>query len=203
MLRDAGIQVPAGRIVRDADDAAAALAELGAPVAMKLSAADLRHKSEAGAVVLGLATEAEVRAAHARLLALPAAAGAAVLVERMAAPGVELLVTARRDAVVPALAIGLGGIWTELLGDVAVIPLPAGADRIEAALRGLRAGPLLTGGPRAPGGRHPAPRRDSPRRWATSIASAGLELLELNPVIVHEAGAVAVDALARTRGAPS
>ena len=64
-----------------------------------------------------------VRAAHARVAA--AGGGAPVLVEAMAAPGVELVVAARRDAVVPALVVGLGGVWTELLGDVAVVPLPA------------------------------------------------------------------------------
>ena len=63
----------------------------------------------------------------------------------MAAPGVELVVAARRDAVVPALVVGLGGVWTELLGDAAVVPLPATAERVEAALRSLRGAGLLTG----------------------------------------------------------
>ncbi len=59
------------------------------------------------------------------MLALPEAAGAELLVERMSRePGVELIVAARGDAVVPALVIGIGGIWTEVLGDAAVIPLP-------------------------------------------------------------------------------
>ena len=64
----------------------------------------------------------------------------------MAAPRVELIVAARTDAVVPALVIGLGGIWTEVLSDVAILPLPASAARIERALRSLRGAPLLTGG---------------------------------------------------------
>ena len=98
---------------------------------MKLSAADLQHKSDAGAVLLGLADEAAVRAGYDQLRALPAAAGAAVLIERMASPGVELLVAARSDAVVPSLVIGLGGIWTELFADVAVLPLPVSPQRAE------------------------------------------------------------------------
>ena len=69
----------------------------------------------------------------------------AVLVEAMAPPGVELLVSARRDAVVPVLVVGLGGVWTEALDDVAVVPLPADAARVERALRSLRAAPLLAG----------------------------------------------------------
>ena len=66
--------------------------------------------------------------------------------ERMVAPGVELLVAATTDGVVPALVLGLGGIWTELLADVVVIPLPASPARIERAMSTLRGAPLLRGG---------------------------------------------------------
>ena len=75
-------------VARDEDDAAAILAELGPPVAAKLSGEDLRHKSELGALALELVTEAEVRDAHGRLLALRSGS---VLIERHAPPGVELL----------------------------------------------------------------------------------------------------------------
>ena len=138
--------MPAGRVVADADSAAWAAEDLGWPVALKLSSPAIQHKSEAGAIALGLADPAGVLEAAQRLLALPAAAGAELLIESMAAPGVELLVAARADAVVPALVIGLGGIWTEALDDVAVIPLPASAERVERALRSLRGAALLTGG---------------------------------------------------------
>ena len=179
----------------DADDAVAAAAELGVPVAVKASSPALQHKSEAGALVLGLAGADAVRAAYERV----AAAGgpeAAVLVEAMAAPGVELVVAARRDAVVPALVVGLGGIWTELLDDVAIVPLPATPARVESALRSLRGAGLLTGA-----------RGTVPVDLAalSALAAAAgdvllaedLALLELNPVIAGPGGAVAVDALAR------
>ena len=195
LLRSAGVAVPRGRLVADADDAVAAAAELGVPVAVKASSAALQHKSEAGALVLGLAGADAVRAAYERV----AAAGgpeAAVLVEAMAAPGVELVVAARRDAVVPALVVGLGGIWTELLDDVAIVPLPATPARVESALRSLRGAGLLTGA-----------RGTVPVDLAalSALAAAAgdvllaedLALLELNPVIAGPGGAVAVDALAR------
>ena len=146
LLAAHGVAVPRGRVVADAADAARAAAEIGGPVAVKGSPAELRHKTEAGALVLGVAGEAAVRAAYARV----AAPGRDVLVEAMARPGVELLVAARRDAVVPALVIGLGGVWTEALGDVAVVPLPASPERVAAALRSLRGAPLLTGARGAP-----------------------------------------------------
>ena len=69
----------------------------------------LQHKSELGAIELAALAPRSVRRAYRRLAELGSAGGAAVLVERMAPPGVELLVAARRDGVVPALVIGLGG----------------------------------------------------------------------------------------------
>ena len=117
----------------------------------------------------------------------------------MAPPGTELLVAARADAVVPCLVVGAGGVWTEALDDAAVVPLPATPDRVEAALRTLRAAALFTGGR----GR-PALDVGAAARLAAAagdlLLSSGLELLELNPVLVHEQGAVAVDAVAVAPG---
>ena len=200
LLAAAGIPVPEGRIVADADAAATLQAALGGPVALKLTSPDLRHKSELGAFELNVDSPQAARAAYARLRSLDAVAGARVLVERMAAPGAELLVAARADAVVPALTIGLGGVWTEALGDVAVIPLPASAERVEEALRGLRGAPLLTGHRGRPALDIAAAARLAAQAGEL-LLDAGLELLEMNPVIVGVTGAVAVDALAARRGA--
>ncbi|HXS44165.1 MAG TPA: acetate--CoA ligase family protein [Solirubrobacteraceae bacterium] len=195
LLSASGLPVPEGRLVADADAAAAAQAELGGPVAVKLSCAGLRHKSELGALALDVATPAAARAAYARVAALDGGASAAVLVERMAPPGVELLVAARADGVVPALVVGLGGIWTEVLADVAVLPLPASAEDVEAALRALRGAPLLTGARGAPALDVGAAARLAARAGALLLEHE-LALLELNPVVVGAGGAVAVDAVA-------
>jgi len=201
LLRAAGVAVPLGRVVADEDDAVTAARELGGPVAVKASAPSLQHKSEAGALALHVSGDDAVRAAHGRVTAAARPTSGrddtvAVLVERMAPPGIELVVAARGDAVVPALLVGLGGVWTELLDDVAIVPLPASPARVAAALRSLRGAALLTGG-----------------RGSVSVdldaiaalaAAAGdlllderLTLLELNPVIAGPTGAVAVDAVAR------
>ena len=201
LLRAAGVSVIEGRLVEDEDDAALALAELGGNVAVKLSDASVQHKSELGAVCLGVRDEAAVRAAYRRMSEL----GAEVLVERMSALGVELLVAARTDAVVPALVIGLGGIWTEVLEDVAVVPLPADVARVERALRSLRGAPLLTGGR----GTAPLDLRAAARlaqRLGELLIEDSLQLIELNPVLVSTEGAVALDATVRQRvaiGAPA
>ncbi|HEY1567844.1 MAG TPA: acetate--CoA ligase family protein, partial [Solirubrobacteraceae bacterium] len=123
LLRAAGVAVPYGLAVEDEDDAVAAWRELDGPVALKLSAARVQHKTELGGVALGLDSASEVRRAHRQMAPLADAHDGVVLVERMAPPGVELIVAAHTDGIVPALVVGLGGIWTELLRDVAVVPL--------------------------------------------------------------------------------
>ena len=140
---------------------------------MKLTSPDLRHKSELGAFELNVDSPDAARAAYARLRALDAVAGARVLVERMAAPGVELLVAARADAVVPALVVGLGGVWTEALDDVAVIPLPGepGARRAGAARPARRA--AADRPPRPPGARRRRRRAARRRRPATCCSTPG------------------------------
>jgi acyl-CoA synthetase (NDP forming) len=196
LLRTADVAVPRGRLVRDEHDAVAALDELGGPVAIKLISSALRHKSDAGAVALGLHEEGELREAHRRLSGLELdLERPAVLVERMAEPGAELLVAARADAVVPSLVLGAGGLWTELLADAAVVPLPASPERVEQAIRGLRAAPLFSGG-RGGVALDVAAAAALAAAAGELLLDAGLELIELNPVLVHEHGATVVDALA-------
>jgi acetate---CoA ligase (ADP-forming) len=195
LLRAAGVSVVDGRVVATEDDAVLALDEIGPPVVLKLSAPTLLHKTELGALALDLHSAAAVRDAHRRLAGL-GVEDAAVLVERMADPGLELLVSARRDAVVPALAVGLGGIWAEIHDDVAIVPLPASPERVERALLSLWGAPLLTGGR----GHTPLDLRAVARLAAgvgELLVDRGLSLIELNPVVVYERGAVAVDAVAR------
>jgi acyl-CoA synthetase (NDP forming) len=176
------VPVVEGRVVTSEEEAVAALADLGGRVAVKASHPELRHKAAAGAVRIGLETQADVRAAYRAL-----APSGAVLVERMAEPGAELIVSVRRDAVVPALVIGLGGSFAEVLDDVAIVPLPADQRRVIAAVEGLRGAALLRGA-------------DLPAvaRLATSLTQlTNLELIECNPVLVHHEGAVVVDAIAK------
>jgi acetate---CoA ligase (ADP-forming) len=196
VLAEGGVAVPRGAVADGADECVRVARALGGPVALKLSSPAIQHKSDSGGLALGLRSESEVREAHARLLDAAAAKDARVLVERMVEPGVEVLVAARADAVVPALVVGLGGIWTEVLDDVAIVPLPADASRVEQAIRSLRGATSLTGGR----GRPPL----DVGALATTAARVGellldhrLALLELNPVVVHANGCVALDALGR------
>jgi acetyl-CoA synthetase len=187
LLRSGGVSVVAGRVATDVEDALVALEELGGDVAFKLSSATLQHKTAAGALVLSVRDAKSAREAWSRLAALDA--GAAMLVEAMAPPGAELFVAVRRDAVVPALVVGLGGTWAELLDDVAIVPLPAGPGRVARALASLRGAPLLTGDLHA--------AAELAAALGTLALDHGLELLEANPVLIHRHGAVVVDAVAK------
>jgi acetate---CoA ligase (ADP-forming) len=198
LLREGGVPVPEGVELDPGDEigCVAAANELGWPVALKLSGPGVRHKTDAGALALGIAGEEELRRAHDRLTALPEADGARLLVERMADPGVELLISARADAIVPVITVGLGGIWTEVLRDVAVIPLPADARRVAEGIRSLDGADLLTGG--RGGDRFDVDAAaDLAARLGHLLLERGLGLIELNPVVVHREGCVAVDAVAR------
>jgi acyl-CoA synthetase (NDP forming) len=188
LLAAGGVVVPPGAVTEGEDESVEAALALGLPVALKLCDPDLRHKTQAGAIVLDVASEEEVRAAHRDLLRSAAGNGERVLVERMVEPGLELLVSARTDAVVPALVVGLGGVWAEALDEVAIVPLPADESRVLDAIRSLRGAD-----------------RDELDLAAVAAAGArvgelaierGLDLLELNPVVVHASGCVAVDSLA-------
>jgi acyl-CoA synthetase (NDP forming) len=197
LLRDAGIPVPAGRVVTTAEDAAG----LTGPIVLKVSAASVQHKSEIGGVVVGLTDPPQIADAHRRLTEIAAEHGGVVLAETMAHGELELIVAAHRDGVVPALVIGLGGIWTELLQDVAVLPLPADARQIERAIRSLRGAPMLTGGR----GRTPLDLQAAAhlaQKIGELLIERELAVVECNPVLVAKAngGAVALDAAVRLAG---
>jgi acetyl-CoA synthetase len=202
ILRVSGLSVPEGRVVWSEDDCVRATRELGGPVALKLCHPRLLHKAAAGAVALGVHDEAEVRDEYRRLTAAPAADGARMLVERMAPSGAELLVAARADAVVPALVVGLGGALAEALDDVAIVPLPADAPRVRDAILSLRGAQAL-----ADGHDRGAVDLDAVAALAAAVGEllleSELDLLELNPVMAHRDGCVAVDAVARRRGRAS
>ena len=194
LLAEAGVAVPRGRIASDGADAVAAWRELGGPVALKLVRPGLIHKSDSGALVLGLDDEPSVRSAFERL-ASPED-GSRVLVEEMATGEAELFAGFRSDGLVPAMAVGVGGIWAEALDDVAIVPLPADAARVERAIRSLRAAALLSGG-RGEEQLAIRPAAELVARAGELARGRGVSLLELNPVLVGRGGAVAVDAVMR------
>jgi acyl-CoA synthetase (NDP forming) len=186
LLAEAGVTVPRG--VRGASLASLDLAGLTPPFALK--GLGFAHKTEAGAVRLGLATLAGQGP-------MPGVTG--YLVEEMVTGGVaEVLLGLRRDPVYGVtVTLGMGGVTAELLADTVTLIWPLAAPEIATGLQRLRLWPLLDGyrgRPRADTGA----LIDMVLRLGTLMAvDDSLEEIEINPVILRADGAVAVDALVR------
>jgi acetate---CoA ligase (ADP-forming) len=197
----------AGKLACSAEEAEAAAAALGLPVALKVQSPDIPHKTEAGAVRLGLSTPAEVRAGYARVLAAaqqhaPDARILGVLVQPMAPPGREVILGVSNDAQWgPMLMVGLGGIFVEALDDTALAPVPLDhgeARALIARLKGARLFAAFRGEPAADLDALAALMVDL-SRFAHDHADA-IAAIDLNPVLVHARGVSVVDALIVQRG---
>lgn len=200
LLAGAGLPIPAGALAADAEQAVAIAADIPGEVVLKLIAAGLEHKSDIGGVVVGVAGADAVRGHANRLLALGRDLGAAVegvLVEQRVPAGLELICGARRDRVVgPVIAVGLGGVLTEIVGELAVRVAPlTRADALD-ALGQLFAGRMLRH-PRGLGADAADDVADLLVRLGELVASTeGLVEIECNPVIVSTAGVLICDGLA-------
>jgi acyl-CoA synthetase (NDP forming) len=125
LLAQYDIPTPLGTVVHTAEEAARAFRALGRPAVLKALGADIQHKSDRGLVAVDLRDEAAVRTAFHRLVDLSAGRAAGVLVEEMVPHERELLVGMRRDEQFgTVVAFGLGGIFTEVLHDVAFALAP-------------------------------------------------------------------------------
>ncbi|WP_088279891.1 acetate--CoA ligase family protein [Ideonella sp. A 288] len=203
LLAAAGVPVARHRLCRNADEARAAWAELGrGEVVVKGVSAAVTHKSELGLVVVGPDSADAVVAACERIVAAATAAGVALgglLVAERVRGRRELMIGARLDPVFgPVVLVGDGGLYVEALPDTQVLLPPFDAARVELALRRLRIAPLLDG-----------VRGEPPLDLAAfcdaavavgglmADATAGIQQLDINPVIVGARGqcCAAVDAV--------
>ena len=202
LLAGHGVQVAAERLAPTPEAAGAAAAALGFPVALKAVSRRIVHKSDVGAVRLGLGSAEAVTAAAREMLERLRGAGLdtgleGFSVQAMIAGEAEVIVGARRDPHFgPVVMVGLGGLAVELLNDVALASAPVSLERARAMVAGLRGAPLLTGAR----GRPPldvAAVADAVVRvsWLAADLGGRLVDLEVNPLIVrrHGEGAIAVD----------
>src|SRR5918992_5167039 len=144
LLQSRGIGLPRQALVSSLAEAAAKAREIGFPVALKLLAAEIVHKTEAGAVVLGLKSAEEVIAEGQKLLSKTLGKGHLLLQEMV--QGTEVLLGARTDPQYgPFLMVGLGGILVEVLKDVAIRLLPVDRDEAQRMLQDLRGFKMLEG----------------------------------------------------------
>ncbi|MET7475867.1 acetate--CoA ligase family protein [Streptomyces sp. NPDC005648] len=198
LLTAHGLAFPAAEFVTDVHEAVESAYRVGHPVALK--AMGLAHKTEAGGVELDIADEAALRTAFHRMRASTGAGRYAV--EAMAAPPYahELIVGVRQDpAFGPVALLGFGGVTAELLADTALALAPLTHARARALLLGLRHAALLTGWRGAPPVHLDAAAAAVCAVTRAAAAHPELAELEVNPLLVHPGGALALDAHAVPR----
>ena len=192
LLSTAGIEFAEARPARTLDEALAAADALGYPVVLKALGA--LHKSDTGAVAIGITGPEDLRQQLSKMATL-AVEGYSVERTAPTAQGIELIVGARKDRRFgPIVLIGLGGLYAEILRDVAVALAPVEEEEAADVLLSLRAAPLLQG----VRGRPPLDVRAAARAVSALSRVAGsrpeIDELEINPLLVTPDGAVGLDA---------
>jgi len=198
------VAVSRARRARSPDEAAELLAEIGPPVALKVESPDILHKSEAGALRLGVVGAAEARRAFDEVVGAarrhaPQARIDGVLVQEMVQGGTEMVVGLHQDPQFgPVVMVGLGGVFVEVLEDVAFGLAPLTRDDAFEMVRALRGARILDGVRGRPRADHDA-LLDVLVAVSRLGADAGgaIRELDINPLIVLEPrrGAFAVDTL--------
>jgi acetyl coenzyme A synthetase (ADP forming)-like protein len=199
-----GVRVAPVRVAHTADAAVAAANELGFPVALKAAAPELVHKTDVGGVVLHLGDATSVAEAFARMHAQLGDGMGGAVVQRMVASGIETIVGSTHDpAFGPLVLFGMGGVTAELLADHALRIVPLTTEDAREQVRSLRTSPLLFG--------YRGSRAVDVGALEELLVRVGILVdeipeiaeMDLNPVIVDERGAVAVDVKIRIEAAPA
>ena len=207
ILAAAGIQSAPEQACADVESAVAAAEAIGYPVVLKILSPDIIHKSEIGGVILDVADADAVRAGFARLMEraaqnAPGARVLGVLVAKQLRGGVECILGVHQDPVFgPVAMVGLGGIFVEIMRDVAVRRCPFGVDVAEKMIRSLRGAPLLLGARGQPAADIGALAQMLSRLSAFAHeAGPRLQAIDINPVFAMADGAYAVDAVVQISG---
>jgi len=199
VCRHYGIPTPNSELAHDTQEAVKIAEKIGYPVVMKISSIDISHKSDAGGVVVGLDSSSRVREAYDEIIRSslkfkPEALIDGVLVEKQAPQGVEVIVGAKKDPQFGHVVIvGLGGVSVELFSDFSSRITPFSKREALKMIREMKAYQLLAGW------RGTKPK-DIPALAEVIMAVSNLvteysliEEMDLNPVMIYERGAVALD----------
>jgi len=200
VLHDAGIPVAMAEVASTAVDAIAVADRLGYPVVLKILSPDIAHKSDAGGVKVGPNSAQEVQDAFAEIMAAvksrqPDARIEGVAVQKMAATGTEVIIGMSKDPQFgPVMMFGLGGIFVEVLKDVAFRIVPLEPRDAREMIREIKGFPVLEG----VRGQDPADL-EALEGLILKVsefveAHPEIEELDLNPVFAYKDGVIAVDA---------
>jgi acetyl coenzyme A synthetase (ADP forming)-like protein len=209
LLKSAGIPVPGFSVVTTAADAKIAADTIGYPVVMKVISQQVVHKSDAGGVIINIRSPSEATAAFERIsqdvkARVPGAVIDGIIVEQQLPPGLEIIIGAKTDPTFgKVITIGAGGTLVELLRDVAIRVLPVDEYEIRTMVRELRSYRLIQGYRNQPARDEQAfvSAIDAAARWFFS--STQVTEFDLNPLVLYEKGACAVDARIYVDDAPA
>lgn len=199
-LKQAGINIIDTKLATSREEAISVSRQFGFPVGLKIASPDIVHKSDAGGVKLGLKTAKQVSKAYEDILEAirqkhPQARIQGVSVQKMARPGVEVIIgMSKDDQFGPVLMFGLGGILVEVLKDVSFRIVPLAKRDAAEMLREIKGYPLLEGyrGQEAVDVSH----LEELLIKVSDFVEQNPEVkeLDLNPIFAYSDGAVAVDA---------
>ena len=199
-----GVAVVSSRRAATEDEAVAAAAGIGYPVAVKLNSPDVTHKSDVGGVLLNVKDESGVRKAFRDLAGIAGRLGArqgGALVSAMAVPGHEVIVGVVRDLQFGhAVMFGMGGTLVEVFRDVAFRIVPFSENDAAEMIEETRGAKLLGGVRGAKPADVPALRRLLVQVSDLVARNRAIDEMDLNPVIVHEKGLTVVDARVALNG---
>jgi acyl-CoA synthetase (NDP forming) len=200
LLKQAGINVVETKLASSEDDAVTLSREFGFPVVLKIASPDVVHKTDAGGVKLNLKTSNQVAKAYEDIMKsirdkYPKAKIQGVSVQKMAKPGVEVIIGMSKDAQFgPVIMFGLGGVWVEILKDVSFRIVPLERRDAREMIQEIKGRPLLEGYR----GQEPVDIANLEELIlkVSSFVEQHPEIkeLDLNPVFAYKDGAVAVDA---------
>lgn len=200
LLKRAGISVIETKLATSREEALSISRQLGFPAVLKIASPDIVHKSDAGGVKLGLRTSTQVGKAYDDIMKAikkqyPDAAIKGVSVQKMARPGVEVIIGMSKDAQFgPVIMFGLGGVLVEILKDVSFRIVPLARRDAREMIQEIKGYPLLEGYR----GQEPVDvgYLEELILKVSSFVEQHPEVaeLDLNPIFAYKDGAVAVDA---------
>lgn len=200
LLEQADIPVVETRLAKSKKDAITISKELGFPVVLKIASPDIVHKSDSGGVKLGVANATQVGKAYSEIMSsikekYPNAAIHGLAIQRMAPPGLEVIVGMSKDVQFgPVLMFGLGGILVEVLKDVSFRIVPVTRRDAAEMIREIKGYPLLEGYR----GQEPADI-SALEELIVKVSqfvdqNPEMKELDLNPIFAYRDRAIAVDA---------
>ena len=200
LLASAGVPVAQTQLAKTADEAVSAAEDIGYPVVMKIVSPEIAHKSDVGGVVIGVENSDEVRSVFAEINRsvadkAPQAEIDGIAIQAMVPQGTEIIVGSTTDAQFgPVMMFGLGGVFVEILEDVAFRVVPLEAKDASDIVREIKGFPLLDGAR----GREKADLNSLENLIlkVSNLVDENPEIaeLDLNPIFAYSDGVVAVDA---------